>query len=264
MIAEFVKLLLDTGKSARTTEVKEFPNDPDRRLLFKADGTHETIETPRQHAKRAHKVATVADFVQARAALLPKEAGESAADKVPSPVWFDARRVIVYPDDRFRDESILLELPASSQLELLAQWDREPKRYDQRSFVRLLRHDLAGCVLPEVLEAFRTLSFQRSQNSSRTIQHGNESFDSDLKAKVAGETEKPNNFQIELPLFNHLDFRTIKFAVRATVDIDVENSQIVVQLLPGEYRTALEVSIGAVRTRLAIELEGTTLIAGTP
>lgn len=262
-----LEFLVGVGKGQRTTEVKEFPNDPDRRLLIKADGSHESLETPRDHAKRNHKVATILDFVAACAHLVmpAKDAGEATeTEKKPSPIWFDARQVVVFPDDRYRDERITLDLPASAQLNLISGWSLKPVDLGQKQLVRILRHDLDGCVDRAILAAFRTMNFEVIATAKRNIQHGAQSMDRDVQSAVNGPSKEVTGFAIELPLFDHFDFRAIKFTVKVTVDLDAENEIVSIQLLPGELRRAQEASLEAVRSRLQKELDGATLIAGQP
>lgn len=263
-----LEFLVGTGKATRETKVIEFPNDPDRRLLIKADGTHEALETPRQHAKRNHKVATIVDFVAACAHLVmpAKDAAEaSEAEKRPSPIWFDARSVVVFPDDRYRDERITLALPESEQLQTVAQWE-EQTVLSQPELVRVLRHDLLGCVDPSVLLAYRTVNFQVLNNAARVINHGAQSMDKDIAANVVGAADKPQQFYVNLPLFNHRDFRgpSFNFSLLVTIDIDAQAQNFKLQIAPGDYARAIEQSAEYVRIALSSALEGATLIAGVP
>jgi len=257
MLKDVVEFLVDTGADKRTATVHEYPNNPDKRLLFKADGTHEAIDTPRPNAKRSHKVSTIADFASACEHLIKE------ANPTPSPVWFDARKVVVFPDDRYRDESISLDLPASPQFNTLAAWDKQTK-LSQKGLVRILRHDLANCVDPGVLVAFRTMSFEAMANTRRNLQHDKQSMDRDVAAQVTGGAEKVQMFVVDFPVFDHADFREVKFTAKVTVDLECETQEIVVQLLPGELKRATEYSLECVRTKLGANLDGATLIAGTP
>ena len=50
---------------------------------------------------------------------------------------------------------------------------------DQKSLVRMLRHDLADCVTPDVLAAFRTVDFQKIRTVRAQQQHEKQSLDAD-------------------------------------------------------------------------------------
>jgi hypothetical protein len=178
-------------------------------------------------------------------------------------VWFTGRKVSVFPDDRFRDEAIHLELPPSPQLELLEDWD-EKTAITQEDLIRTLFHDLAGCVDPSILLAYRTLNFQVLKNTRANRQASSQSFDNDIVAKVEGD-DKPQFFDVNFPLFDHCDFRDQIFVIRVTVEIDVLQSRLYVQVEPTGLTRAYEQAIEIVRTRLNSEFpEGTTLLAGTP
>ena len=257
MLKELASYLVDTGKATKTVQVQEFPNDPDKRLLIMPDGTYKEIETRRPAAKRAHKVATIADFKSACEQLV------SPSEPTPSPVWFDARGVVVFPDDRYREDKIYMNLPASPQLTLLSKWT-ESVRLSQKQIVRTLRHDLSGCVEPGVLVAFRSMNWEAMANTKRNLQHDKQSMDKDVAAQVTGGAEKVQMFLVDFPLFDHADFRETRFNVKVTVDLECETQEITVQLLPGELTRASEYSLECVRTKLASNLEGATLIAGVP
>lgn len=250
-----VELLLKTGERLKKQELIEYPNNPEKRILL-AGGTHTIIDTPRELAKREHTVETVADFVEAYNELILKAKGPK-----PSPVWFDSNRVRVFIDDRFRDESIELELPPSHQLNLLAAWD-EPAEYDQPRLIRVLRHDLARCINSNVLAAFRTLSWQSIKNTKAVLEQNKQSLDADIQQHVSQAI--PEEFAVSVPLFDHVDFRQATVPLTVTVDLVFERNAFKLQLLPGDYAAAVAAATETVRERLAAALPDVVAIAGQP
>lgn len=257
--ADTVQLLLNTGKELMGMEVKDFPNDPERKLIL-SGGKHAVLETPRQPAKRAHAVKTFADFATAFNEILSVDSDSAPLE--PSPIWFDESGVVVFTNDRFRDESIGLALPVSDQLKTITAW-KDKASYEQKALVRVLRHDLAGCAAESVLIAFRTLEWQSMINARNVVQQNKQSMDADIQQGIVGN-DKPESFTITVPLFDHSDFRDAKFTLAATVDFDFDNKRIVVQLLPSELTRAKEAALELVRTRLDSALPKVTKIAGKP
>lgn len=256
-----IQLLLETGAKIKAQELKQLPNDPERHILF-SEGEHTILETPRRNTKRNHRVATIADFVLAYEALLsPAEEGEPERP-TPSPIWFDQTTVIVFVDDRFRDEGIRLDLPKSDELLLVEQW-ADGATLDQPTFVRKLRHDLAACVEKSVLAAFRSMNWQTLQNTKRLIEQNRQSIDADVQQTAIG-ADRPEEFAIDLPLFDHPDFRQDRATVRVTIDLVFERSSFLVQIRPGDLSAANERAREAIRAALVSVLPEATIIAGSP
>lgn len=259
-----VKLLLDTGEKLKSQQLVDYPNDPERKILL-AGGSHTIIQTPRQPVKRNHAVETVADFVAAYAELIATPYKEAAADKTlvakPSPIWFDVDRVKVFIDDRFRDESIELELPVSHQLDLLEAWN-DPCDYDQPRLIRILRHDLANCISTNVLAAFRTLSWQSIKNTRAVLEQNKQSMDADIQQTISQAI--PEQFHATIPLFDHPDFRDATAPLTVTVDLVFDKNAFKLQLLPGELAAAAAARLQIVRERLAAAIPDVVAIAGSP
>lgn len=260
--ASTVKLLLDTGERLKAQTLVEFPNDNEKRILL-ADGKHTIIDTPRRPERREHEVKTIDDFVSAYNELIKGEsepAGEKMPRPTPSPIWFSQRGVEIYIDDRFRDEWIRLALPTSRQLGILSGFDQSPRQFTQPDLVRLLRHDLAGCVALEVLAAFRTLSWQSIRNTRAVIEQNKQSMDADVQQQISQAV--PDSFMVAVPLFDHADFRDVRASLSVTVDLVFDQSAFRLQLLPGEHSGACAAALETIRERLAAVLPDVPAIAG--
>lgn len=260
---ETIQLIQDTAKEAVAVQLRPMPNDPEKSLLF-TGGEHKVIDTPFVAGPRSHTVESVESF----AAAFARWGCAGGEDCTPANIWMDLAnwRLSFFTDEPLRRSTVALVLKPSPQLLLLRGFEREQAR-DQKTLVRILRHDLAGCVDPGVLAAFRSIDFQKIATARGTIEHSKQSLDSDIVAQVTGD-KKPEEFLVDAPLFamKELDART---RVGITIDIDCSNSKFVLQAKPGHLDFALDDARAAVLVKLendlaAVGQKEVTILAGTP
>jgi hypothetical protein len=164
---------------------------------------------------------------------------------------------------------VRLKLTPSPQLLLLRTF-KDCVTLNQKQFVRMLRHDLAGCVDAGVLAAFRSVDFEKMINAKRQIDHGRQSLDADVVAQVKGD-KKPEEFPVQSPLFAMRELDKAVTRVSITVDIDCEDQTFELQARPGQIEMALDDARAAVLTKLQSELtvvgfasDEITVLAGKP
>lgn len=257
-LKETIELVQVTAQKAMEVQIEPMPNNPEKALLF-AGGVHTEIDTPYVAPPRQHTVQSVESF----AAAFARWAGGDKAN-----IWMDlgSWSLSFFTDEPLRRSSVTLKLTPSPQLLLLRTFEREVSR-DQKTLVRMLRHDLAGCVDPGVLAAFRSIDFQKIATARGTIEHSKQSLDSDIVAQVTGD-KKPEEFLVDAPLFamKELDART---RIGITIDIDCAGSKFVLQAKPGHLELALDDARAAVLVKLENDLaaagqENVTILAGSP
>lgn len=256
---ETIQLIQETAKEAVGVEIKPMPNDPQKALVI-AGGKAVAIDTPFVEGPRLHAVESVESF----AAAYARWGAATEAN-----IWINlaAWRLSFFTDEPLRRSSVTLKLTPAPQLLLLQSFAREATR-DQKSLVRMLRHDLAGCVDPGVLAAFRSIDFQKIATARGTIEHAKQSLDSDIVAQVTGD-KKPDEFLVDAPLFAMKELVDARTRVGITIDIDCANSKFVLQAKPGHLEMALDDARAAVLTKLENDLaaaghEDVTILAGTP
>lgn len=98
--------------------------------------------------------------------------------------------VVAVLDDEDRRDTVTLELLAADEFRTLLQVAERSgcaaRNYDQQSFVRLLRVELAGCLEdPTVIGSLRQLDWEKAEKGHATSQHGKESLGKSIQAKVA-------------------------------------------------------------------------------
>ena len=255
---ETLKLIQETAQKAIKRELVPLPNNPQAYLLIGTD-KHEVIPTPYVEPPRRHTVLSISDFADAYARwyLDGNDAGrvigkpELIADQPEPPdvlvdqprvpnIWCDLEnwRLMFFVDEPLRRSWVKLQLKASPQFGTVFKF-REAQTLDQPQLVRMLRHDLIGCVEPAVLQAFRSVDFQKIVTAKRNIENQRQSLDADLVATVQGE-KKPEDFLVRFPMLASREIDPFRAGVRITVDIDAERSRFTLQAVPGELDLAIE------------------------
>lgn len=259
---ETLELIQDTAKESQavTTEVRDFPNDPEKRLVVRSDGTREIVATPFTPSPRRHVVETVESF----SAAFVRWGG------TPRPnIWLDLPRwrLLFFTDEPLRRSSVTLKLTAAPQWATVSGF-RDAKSLEHKALIRLLRHDLAGCADPGVLPAFRSIDFNKIQNAKRSIEHGKQSMDSDIVAQVTGD-RKPEEIVVVFPVLVSRELPDFRARVVLTVDIDADAQRFTLQARPGDLDLALEEVKGVVSGTLEAALgtageKDVTILAGSP
>ncbi len=270
---ETLQLIQDTAKKSAEVKVAPHPNNPEKSLIV-GNGTVIPLDTPFVAGPRQHTVESISSFAQAFARWGGAEVlGDTpdSNDEVNARhanIWMDLGewQLCFFCDEPYRRSKVTLNLTPSPQFLLMQSFATE-RRLDQKVLVRMLRHDLADCVDPGVLLAFRSVDFQKIVNARAAIEHGKQSMDSDVVAAVTGE-KKPDSFLVNLPLFagRELDART---RIGLTIDIDCDDRKFVLQAKPGQIEEAMDDARAAVIARLESELaeEGhsdVVILAGSP
>jgi hypothetical protein len=259
-LAEGLLQIIGLAKESVAVTSKALPNDP-QKLMVTEGGSMRIIDTPYTPPPRNHVVKTIESFAYAYDRWaedgMESDAALTGDDGVRLPtIWADIEnwKLTFFTDEPLRREWVRLDLTPSPQLCLIKTFST-PKALEQKGIVRMLRHDLAGCVDESVLIAFRTVDFEKMQNARRTIQHERQSLDADIVAQVRGD-KKPEEFEVHFPLFAMREMAHAVSSVRLTIDIDCENQKFILQAKPGHIELAMDDARKAVELKLQGELQG--------
>jgi len=224
--AETVAKIAQLGTEGAAVQVEEIPGDPTRVIVAQA-GQHKIHQLP--PADRDHQVDTLNDLT-------------AAAENWTAPtVWHNEAEVIALCDDEHRRDRITFKLTPSPQFKLLVGLETNANAcvLDQRSFIRMLKFDLADCVVNDgLLPNIRKLEFKRSSDGTGNVQHGKESLGRAVEASVQGTTDIPEWFDVQIPLYVSAGEK-IKHDVRIDLDIDTQNERFIVRPLPGRLHDAI-------------------------
>lgn len=258
-----LELIQKTAQEAEAVLTQPMPNNPEK-LLVLAKGGATVLDTPFVAGPRKHVIESIESFAAAY-----NRWGTSEVDATMANIWLDLEHwsLLFFEDEPLRRSSIKLMLKPSPQLLLLRTFANQ-QSLEQKKLVRILRHDLAECVDPGVLAAFRTVDFQKITTARAAIQHEKQSLDADIVAQVTGE-KKPDAFVVDAPLFAMKEMADARTRVGITIDIDCDERKFVLQAKPGHLEIAIDDARAAVLTKLENDLAAlshadVTILAGCP
>lgn len=158
MIREALQFLSDLRAAA--LEPIKLLDRPERKLFLFRDGQKVDVLVPAE--PRSHQVNTIGDFATAAKRWLTDR---SVVFHSHFAVWFCA-------DDSDRREMVVLPLQQTDVFAQVTQLGE--KVFDQRSFLRLLRHDLAGVIPATLVSAIQRIEVVTSGNLRSEVTPGRE------------------------------------------------------------------------------------------
>jgi hypothetical protein len=178
----------------------------DKKCFLMRDGTAVEVEIPPM--PRAHRVNTIGDFAVA----------VQRWRKERSVVFHNEDGAVFLVDDASRLDTVLLPLPITEVWQQILELDKQT--YDQRSFLRLLRHDLAGVIPPTLVSAIQKIEVVTSGNQRSEIQPGRERGTREFAADLAASGSIPEQVTCEVPVYRlpGLDYPVpIRFSLEYTL-----------------------------------------------
>jgi hypothetical protein len=256
ILVDLFNAIVGLSQKSVTHAVVEFPNDREKRLVISATGV-ETLETPLVEPDRLDECLRLDDFCTAIANYSDSHVGE---DPLRPDVYFDGLRVSCWFDGPFRVNGVTLGTPLHPQAITILELAK-PKTFDQKSLVRLLRHDLAGAVDPAVLARVRTINWENKARVQANYQHANSALDSEVRASVAQSEAIPEQFVAHVKLFTLEELTAEEYAVVVTLDVDASTAQFTLTLLPGESDKLRLFRLNMLSRLLGSHLESHSVIA---
>lgn len=219
---EFLKGLVSKAEVLKAPLVTMLPGRGNKYILTKVDGSAQEMADP---PPRSHRVDSVASLMTA----IVKWGRE-----IPPVVYVGEKSIIVVIDDQ-EDRLDTITLPLTKHKQWVELESLGGGR-DQKSIVRLLRHNFAGCVPEGFVARLRQLAFNRRNDGSATVTHGKESLGHAVEASVSNSESIPEDILFRVPMFD-LDLDT-RQSIKVTVEIDPLAGQIALDPVPGELEFA--------------------------
>ena len=221
-----------------------------RQLRYLAAGSEIVIDT--EPAPRQHKPAMVAEII----ALASRFA--TAADA--PVVWYDQTAVcLVIDDDGNRLETATLTLETSDVFAVMERLRAKPAEawFDQKSFVRLLRIDLAGTLPPvTLLNPVCKVRFENGEKVSGEVRSQRESLGREIISKVEADTELPEEVTLTAPVYKTAGERD-SYPVRCSVEVDPMQGKFRLLPLPDELERVRDLAVAYIGERLGAGLPET-------
>lgn len=201
--------------------------DPFAKYFFH-DGKFARVEVP--PAARKHTVFTLDD-------LIASVKHHNDVLQIGS-VWHDRTKVVFVIDDRDRRETVTLPLTTSEHWEILS---KLPPALTQRDFVRLLRHELAGCVPETLLPAIAKIEVATSSGQRNEINPGRERGSREFAVDLANSGEIPEHFYCQVSVYATAGLRQPR-RIKMSLDYSLPPAQVTFQVapLPDEMEIAMQ------------------------
>jgi len=216
---ETLELIQDTARKAASPQVVA---DIDPRMVHLAiDGTLHAINVP--SPVREHRVYSLDDLV-------------NYASNCPNgSIWHSRSGVCLLIEDYDRRDRVTFALHASEQYDSIVAAADKP--LNQADLVKLLRLKLD---LPDLAAQFRRLDWAKSDGGRAEIQHGKESLGREILAEIQGVDQLPEEFRVEIPLYQEQGERDQVYLIRIAIDIDTVNRLFLLAPFPGELESAAD------------------------
>jgi len=244
-----LELLQKTAQEAQAYRVVQEVTDAGdgRSATVQIGDRLETLAIP--PGVRSHRVCDLANLMAYARNLI------AVAEDAPRPswrpvIWHGMNQVVLVLDDEDRRDVVELPLMFSTQFETLRELEAEPRAFDQRSFIRLLRTKLR--LDPSMVAPFRRLDWHRSDEGSGDVQHGKDRLGKQIEAKVQAIDALPEDPVFHVPVYNEMGEREA-YAVQCALEIDTLNQKLGLIPLPGELDVAIDRAQESIHTRLCEE-----------
>jgi hypothetical protein len=178
-------------------------------------------------------------------------------------VFFDEKSVIGILDGYdHRVNWVTFVLVKSDQWEALTSYGRW---LSQKDFVRLLRIDLVGCLLPAtLLDRVRKLVIENGVAISSEVGRQKESLGRSIQATVTGSGDFPEQVVLSIPIYKTLGEKA-GYPLRCSVEIDPMRMEPFRLLpLPDELERVQHLAMTSIRERLLAGLDGVPIFYGRP
>ncbi|MCP3916163.1 MAG: hypothetical protein GY711_11455 [bacterium] len=251
MLAEFLQQLEGLARRANGAEAFKIQDLPEKVMVRK--GTEYSIEDV-PPARRDHEVHGLSDIV----AAVQDEA--MAAD----PEVYHGRSVKLLLDRGDRRDVVTMPLEVTSRFKrLLALVDGES--LSVRDAVKLLRFDLHGTGVDQVISAIRRVDFSRTGAGAQSAAHGSESLGRSIEAKVQDADKIPEEFRVQTSVYSNPGVKDLsRVDVRCGVYLDVERECIEIRVLADELENAVNAAQLAIGNALRELLPEVPVFHGAP
>jgi len=224
MFADAIKLIQETAQRAAAYRVEDKPHSPGELMMVGPNGI-EFVKVPRRRSLVVH---SVSEFVSLAMA-------ENAAA-----IWHNAATVLAVLDEDFTErplQTIQLPLTFSEPMaEVQSAWT-----LDQQGLIRLLTHQMHGCVLNvELASTLRRLKFQRTTAGTSLVEHQASEFGKQVDAAVTTDVPLPDYVDFSVPVYTTPGIELHRETISCSLMIDKERCSFAVEARPDEWTRAVQ------------------------
>lgn len=219
-IADWLWQKADEGQQARPLVIDDAKN---RHFLF--GDRHFTVPMP--PPVRKHIITTLADLL-----IAVDEYGASGS------LWHDESRIVLVTEDADRREFVTMPLVLSQHWKIVKSLG---EYLTQQSFLKLLRHDLAGVVPESLRPAISRIEVATSSGQKNEVNPGRERGSREFACDLANSSEIPEFFNASLSVYANAGLRQTR-SIKLSLDYTLPPKEITfsVRPLPDELEIAMQ------------------------
>lgn len=217
--ADALRLIQETAVNAAGVSIVRIEGEP-RRVFIDSNGKFEKYDLPAPTIKA--EVVEVDDLIRL-----------AIADGVPKPrsLWHHYESVVLVLDDSDRRDTVKMPLPKTNLFQWLERTTTQPQRVDQRTFLTLLKQELAEAVsemqLIEFVSVLQAIKFRKSDETDSDLsRRGTEGLGRKIEQECTGADKLPEFLEIKAQIYRNLP-EIEPAVVKVYVSIDFEKQQFV-------------------------------------
>jgi hypothetical protein len=251
MLAEAIKSVVDLGQKANAVAFHVHASLP--KTVFVRHGD-ELLEKDVPAPARAHNLLGFDDLV---AALKDKTIA-------PNPeVYVAGDRVRALLDRAERLQSVGVQLVESQRFQL-AKTLQKPHSFEPREAIKLLRFDLHGGDVDQIIQSLRRVDFKRTSGGTSTVEHGKESLGRSVEASVQQADQVLDRFTMTVPIWSTAGFARYMTKVEFGVYLDLETQKVELRVLADEIERVRNQALWAAANDLRDALPEVPVFMGAP
>jgi len=219
-IAAWLWQKADEGHKATPLDIADAKN---RHFMF--GDRHFTVALP--PPGRKHTITTLADLL-----VTVEEYGSKGS------LWHDETKIVLVTEDMDRREFVTMPLVLSQHWKIVKGLG---EYLTQQSFLKLLRHDLAGVVPDSLRPAISRIEVATSANQKNEVNPGRERGSREFACDLANSSEIPETFNATLSVYANAGLRQTR-SVKLSLDYTLPPKEITfsVRPLPDELEIAMQ------------------------
>ena len=250
----FIQKIAELGRDA-ASPIHKVPGDNEALLVRGPDGGFTRYDLPVRRNHIAGELTAIIDLY-------------NRFDE--AEIWYSRKGIVVVietgDDVAYRDRATL-PLTYSPQLALLQEWEAgRCNVYSQAPAVLTIRTVFRRCLgkAGNLEAALKNIKFLSAASGSSAISHGKASVGKQIETQVAGVENIPEQFTLQVPVFNG-GFASIQ-DVEVAIDLDPATQNIKFIPIPGDVEAAIGRAEAHIGTTLAEILgeKGTKVYLGQP
>lgn len=188
-----------------------------KRFLFNG----EVLTVPISPHTRDHRVDNINDLITA---VKLYDQGRKAGS-----LWHNPTGLVYLIDDADRRERIWMPLITSEHWDIVK--GLSERRLGQADFVRILRHELHGCVPDTLLPAISKIEVATSSGQRNEINPGRERGTREFAVDLANSGEIPEHFYCQLSVYSNVGLRTNR-QIKMGLDYTLPPAQVTFRVAP--------------------------------